>query len=414
MSEAGGCVRSTPRWVWTSVLLVVLAAESAAQTPASRADVLRQQRADKAQQLHPYTPGRLERGVLRLENEYLPRLVTPRTGFFPRFGSITSGGGFSLGPGYRWLDVFDGRGAFTTSAALSLKRYWVVESLLTMPRLANGRVFADVRVKHTSFPEEDYYGSGPDSSPADRVSFAIRQTTAGVDAGVRPTPWLRVGGTAEYFKPDIGLGADDRFPDVSERFDETTAPGLVRQPGFVRIGGFAVVDYARPFNPRRGGRYTASVHRYIDTDGGGYSFNRLDFDLQQYLPAFNERRVLALRTLGSFSNPVDEATVPFYLLRALGGNHTLRGVRNFRFRDRSLLLLQAEYRFEILTALDGALFYDTGQVAPSRRALALRDFERDYGIGLRVGSNAGVIVRFDVAFGSGEGTKMWLAFSHSF
>jgi hypothetical protein len=64
--------------------------------------------------------------------------------------------------------------------------------------------------------------------------------------------------------------------------------------------------------------------------------------------------------------------------------------------------------------MDGALFYDTGQVAPSRRGLVLKDFERDYGFGIRIGTNLGVLVRFDVAFGSGEGTKTWLRFSHVF
>jgi hypothetical protein len=395
-------------------LSTALAASAFAQTPGSRAEQLRQQRADKAQHLAPYKPTGAERAVLRLENEYLPRLVTPRTGFFPRFGSITSGGGFALGPGYRFHELFDGRADFVASAAMSLKRYWVVESLLTMPRLAQGRAFADVRLKYSSFPQEDYFGLGPGSSRVDRVSFALWQTTAGVDAGVRPAPWLRVGGTLEYLDPDIGRGSDKRFPDVSDTFTEITAPGLARQPGFVRVGGFAGVDYAKPVNARRGGRYTVGVHRYIDTDGGDYTFNRLDFDLQQYLPFFNERRVLVLRSLGSFADPADAATVPFYLMMPLGGDHTLRGVRQFRFRDRSLLLVQAEYRFEILTALDGAFFYDAGQVAPNRRALALRDFERDYGFGIRFGTNAGVFIRVDVAFGSSEGTKTWLRFSHAF
>jgi len=53
-------------------------------------------------------------------------------------------------------------------------------------------------------------------------------------------------------------------------------------------------------------------------------------------------------------------------------------------------------------------------VAPNRRALALGDFERDYGVGIRVGTNAGVFIRFDVAFGGSEGAKTWLRFSHAF
>ena len=47
----------------------------------------------------------------------------------------------------------------------------------------------------------------------------------------------------------------------------------------------------------------------------------------------------------------------------LGGNDTLRGFRNYRFRGPHALLLQAEYRWELWSGLDGALFYDAGKVA---------------------------------------------------
>jgi hypothetical protein len=396
------------------VVLVSAAVSAQAQEPASRAEWLRQQRAEKARHLQPYKASGLERGVLKLENDYLPRLVTPKTGFYPRLGSITRGGGFSVGPGYRFHNLFDGRADLFTSAAISWKQYWEVQTLFTMPRLARGRAFADVRARYTSFPEEDFFGLGPDSTRVDRVSYGLQQATVGVDGGWRPTPWMRVGGTFEFFDPNMSRGKDDRFPDVTDTFTEATAPGIASQPPFVRVGAFAGVDYAKPFNARRGGRYLVALQRFVDTDGGAYTFNRLDFDLQQYVPAFNERRVFVLRTAGSFADPAGDATVPFYLMMPLGGSHSLRGVRQFRFRDRSMLLLQAEYRFEILTAMDGAVFYDAGQVAPNRSALSLRDFERDYGVGLRIGTDLGVFIRFDVAFGSSEGTKTWLRFSHVF
>ena len=40
--------------------------------------------------------------------------------------------------------------------------------------------------------------------------------------------------------------------------------------------------------------------------------------------------------------------VPFYLLPTLGGSTTLRGFLDDRFRDRDLLLFNAEYRFPII------------------------------------------------------------------
>ena len=40
--------------------------------------------------------------------------------------------------------------------------------------------------------------------------------------------------------------------------------------------------------------------------------------------------------------------------------------------------------------------------------------ESDYGFGLRIGSTAGVVLRLDVAFGSGEGTRYLLRFNNVF
>jgi len=106
--------------------------------------------------------------------------------------------------------------------------------------------------------------------------------------------------------------------------------------------------------------------------------------------------------------------MPFYLMRTLGGGGTLRGVDEFRFRDRHLVLLQAEYRFEIITAIDGAVFYDTGMVAPRLDAIRATDFERDWGLGVRFGSNGGVFMRIDVAFGGPAGVRTWLRWGHVF
>ena len=58
--------------------------------------------------------------------------------------------------------------------------------------------------------------------------------------------------------------------------------------------------------------------------------------------------------------------VPFFLLPTLGGNDTLRGFRAYRFRGPHSILLQGEYRWEIWSAFEAALFYDAGKVAMRR------------------------------------------------
>ena len=62
--------------------------------------------------------------------------------------------------------------------------------------------------------------------------------------------------------------------------------------------------------------------------------------------------------------------------------------------------------------MTGALFYDTGAVAPELDDIGR--LERDYGFGLRAGSRSAVAVRVDVAFGGREGTRFLVRFDDVF
>ena len=106
--------------------------------------------------------------------------------------------------------------------------------------------------------------------------------------------------------------------------------------------------------------------------------------------------------------------VPFYLQPTLGGSQMLRGFATDRFRDRQLVWAQAEYGWDLWPFLGAVLFYEGGVVGSAPAALSIKDFKRDYGIGFRFGSARTIAVRTDVAFGSGEGTRIAMRFSHAF
>jgi outer membrane protein assembly factor BamA len=394
-------------------------------TASTREELLIAQRRAKAKDVKRYEPSRAERYAVRFENELLPRLLTPRSGFYARIGRVTTirrelgdlaqGSGFAVGPGYRLRNLFGRpRAVFTVSAAGSLSRAWIAEARLRMPEDLNARTFGDFYVKRTGLPDEDFFGLGPDSQEGDRVSYNFHQTTAGGVTGVRLHRLLAVGGGVEYLNPAIGPGKDDNHPSIEQRFTEETAPALTGQPDFIRLVSFIGFNDREPENnPRRGGRYRLAYNRYQSLDSSVFDFTRTEIDVQHYVPAFNQRRVLALHGFASFATTPPGGEVPFFMQRTIGGAGTLRGFREFRFRDRNVILLQAEYRFEIFTALDGALFYDAGQVAPHSEDLTWKRLETDWGFGLRFGSNAGVFIRVDLGFGR-EGPRPFLRFTHVF
>lgn len=198
-------------------------------------------------------------------------------------------------------------------------------------------------------------------------------------------------------------------------FDASLVPGLTGRTDFNRFEVAAGINYREPRgNPRRGGQYLLAYSYYDDTGLGRYDFHRLDVDLQQYLPFLMERRVFALRAAASLTDPGPGGEVPFYLMPTLGGPSDLRGYRRHRFRDRNALLLQAEYRWEVFTALDAALFVEAGQVAPRLGDFSMDRFQTDYGIGFRFGSVEGVFLRIEGAFGSTDGKRLIFSLGHVF
>jgi hypothetical protein len=163
---------------------------------------------------------------------------------------------------------------------------------------------------------------------------------------------------------------------------------------------------------RHGGLYQVGLHRYADRDDT-YSFDRFDAEVVQHIPILRETWVVSLRsrlqtTLG------DDDQVPYFLLPALGSGSTLRGYSSWRFRDRHALLLSGEWRWiPNRLALDMALFYDTGMVAPRLGAIALDHFVSDVGIGVRFHAPARTPLRIELAKGS-EGVKLVFSASAAF
>jgi hypothetical protein len=414
----------------TALALLMAAAPSAAQD--TRQAKAEQERAEKANAVRPPERGKLEALFQKVEDDLVvERWLNPQNGLFLRLGGIAEGSGFGAGPAFRISSppVLP-RVLFNASGAISLKTYWIAETSLAFPRMAGGHLFAEIYGRRRDFPQEDFFGVGADSLVEDRSNFALRDTTVRGTVGVRPVPWLAIGGTVEHFAPDIGHGTDKLFPSVEERFTAGAVPGLDEQPDFLRYEGFVDIDFRDTIpglraasdrldwpltgNPRTGGRYTLSFGRYDDRDLGRFTFDQFELDAQQYIPLLKGHRILALRALITMTEADEGQDVPFYLMPTLGGAYTLRGFRTYRFRDRNAMLFQAEYRYHINTFVMGALFYDTGKVTREREDLDFDGLESDYGFGLRIGSAAGVVMRLDIAFGSGEGTRYLLRFNNVF
>lgn len=393
-----------------SLLLAVCPA--AAQTPATREEALRQEREEKAANLQPNEPNALQRGLAFIEERGL--FLTPRDGFHPKIGRLTTGSGIALGVGWRSRDIFKRYGTLEAFTAATFRKYWAVETRATFPDLARGRIMADAVATIREYPQESFYGLGPDSRQGDETNFMLRHTRAGGRAGVKVIPFTTIGGGLEYFSPRLGRGRDEQSPPMDSWINVAAIPGSNIRPDYMRSSAFVEFDYRQPKNARQGGFYRIERSHYDDFNTGAMTFTRTDIDVRQYLGFLAGRRVIALRGVVSTTDATNGGAVPFYLMPWLGGKDTLRGFRNYRFRGPHSLLLQGEYRWEIWSALEGAVFYDTGKVALERSDLNLKGLQHAYGFGFRFNTDQAVVLRFDAAFGSRDGKRLHMTLAGVF
>ena len=82
---------------------MVLVSAAPALSQETRAAQLERERAEKAKQLKPYEPSKLEAFVIKAEEGRLRRLIFPHNGFFAEYGYTHKpvGSGIGFGGGWR-------------------------------------------------------------------------------------------------------------------------------------------------------------------------------------------------------------------------------------------------------------------------------------------------------------------------
>jgi hypothetical protein len=344
----------------------------------------------------------------------------------PVIGGVTSGGGLGFGVGYESPE--DRRWYQQAQAMVTVRRYWSLEGEVGRRSLSDrSQISAFGAVRHMG--RLDFFGIGPQSVFEDRSAYRQREHTFGTRGWFRVAPAVRVGGTVAAYMTDLGPGRSSTVRSIEEVFTPAEVPGFNAQQTFGRYRGFveftnpAVVDETLEAEQHRG-RYQFAVEAVRDHAGGANNFNRVETEVQQRIPGIRPNQRLTLHGFLATTHGGDD--VPFYMLYTLGGSGglksfrpdllggdgtraSLRGFRNYRFRDRDLLLMQAEYRIPLHKYVHSSVFVDAGQVAP-RVSDLFSDLKANTGFSLsfvRKGKTAG---RMDVGFGGGEGVHLFWSF----
>ncbi len=107
---------------------------------------------------------------------------------------------------------------------------------------------------------------------------------------------------------------------------------------------------------------------------------------------------------------------PFFAIPLMGGPRNMRGLFEGKYREQNMSVLQAEYRWKILSRWGLAGFAGLGNVYGESNPLLLQNTKIGYGIGGRfqLSKREKLNLRLDLGHSPGEGLRVYLTFGEAF
>lgn len=284
---------------------------------------------------------------------------------------------------------------------------------------------------HTSLNQVTFFGIGPDTLSADRTFFSLRETVTGVSADVLLPRGFHFLGELNGRWPKIGPRSGQSSPSIDQVYSESTAPGLLQQPGFLQPGeGLQFLHHEGGLGEKAdfGASYdfdwSVNFQQFLAPSASTYSFRRLTIDAtneihlqKRFAPkeagASTDETFGTLQLRGWLSESVVPAghVVPFYFQPTLGGGdidkeRTLGSYADYRFRAPNALLFRAQYEHPLPKySFLGLMFRaDAGKVAIARGDLDLSHLRHSYGAGFTIRALNFPYLIFMYAWGGTEGT----------
>lgn len=251
----------------------------------------------------------------------------------------------------------------------------------------------------------DFYGIGNGSDiPKDS---ADAYTAQGVNGSlIAERAWLKdfsAGPLVQFSYEDI---------EVKGRHGLLTDAVSGRDGGLAAAAGLQATYDGRDavYWTRNGTFLRAKTAWYRPFLGSDYAFDAYCLEARRFLPLFSTG-ALGLAATVQFK----DGDVPFRELSTADGDHALRGIVKGKYRDRDMLLLQAEYKSYlpdwgwlshpwVRNRLGWAAFAEAGEVAPTPDAFAVGDLRPAYGVGLRYAMNPAQRMNIRIDLGVTDGS----------
>ena len=378
-----------------------LNAQDGGSEPAERAEEITAERLQKAQTLtNAQTQTQPKAGFLKQAGHVLGRLPLSF-----EVDGLGPGAGGRINYDQWWRNEDDDvRGNLWGSALLH--GFYSFGSSVMFRHVTPADLTFSVAALRSDSPQLEYYGEGMNSSIHNRTDYRLENTQLAILGSYERRHFGETCQVAQRFV-NVGPGTNDNLPSTESVFSPAEAPGIDVQPNFLIAGCSSRFDWRNvPGVPTQGTYVEGGYERYQAQGDNQFSFNRVSGLVEHYIPFLNHKRVIQLRARTDLSFHSDSQVVPFYLQPTLGSDTDLRGYRRYRFYDENLFSVNAEYRWEISTGFDMALFVDGGKVFARPGEIGFKNMDGSAGFGIRFNNTLQTIARLDVGF-SREGVQVW-------
>ncbi len=249
-------------------------------------------------------------------------------------------------------------------------------------------------LRYSDFPDQ-FYGIGNSTSADLEEPFTSRYWWLSAEALKRLHGPVNVG--FRYFFDETKLTEVE----AGGLLDSGDVPGS--SGGTVSgLGPFLTYDSRDSiFFPTQGSYHQFSAMAFGRALGSDFQFNHLYLELRKY-HGLSSARVLAFQARFL----VQTGVPPFWRMGLLGGEESMRGYYLGRYRDRNLMVFQAEYRWvPVFWRIGLVAFAGLGDVADTLGHFNLGRFEYSYGLGLRLVIDPKQRLHIRLDFGFGRGTS---------
>ncbi len=249
-----------------------------------------------------------------------------------------------------------------------------------------------------------FFGFEADSSEQHQTNYASTETGLNVSGGYRIGKHFQLVAGERLRHVEIGRGAINSVPDITERFGSDNVPGI---NGFTTHAQRLAIVYSTldsTDTPTYGGYARAGIESSSKLLGSSEDFRHYEVEMKGFIPLATARYISVFRLM---YNQTLGNGVPFLERSILGGETTLRGYGRNRFIDSSFILCNLEERirlfrwevFNVTADWEIAPFIDLGAVMKSLPEASTGGFEFNPGVGFRAIVRPNIVGRVDLGVG---------------